>query len=315
LGRIDDSLRRINRDVGRDTGAESAPVAPPWDLGRDESGLTLLPDRAVPHLASTAPGEVVRPAEPVLTPEGRLTRFRGREGAVGERLVSATSWPVLVEQFRSLAASLHQAQQEQQLRSLVVTSAAPGDGKSLVAANLALTLSESYRRKVLLIDADLRRPSLHQLFNVPGTGGLSAGLKAKEHVQVSLVQITDMLTLLPGGRSEANPVAGLVSSRMKRIIAEAVTRFDWVIVDTPPVGVLADGRVVSDLVDAAILVVRAGVTRFADVHAAVETIGRERIVGVVLNAADPRDIQGEGYYRHYYGRDLGELEKDADERT
>ena len=82
---------------------------------------------------------------------------------------------------------------------------------------------------------------------------------------------------------------------MKRIVADAASRFDWVIVDSPPVGVLADAHLVSETVDAAILVVRAGVTRFPDLEAAADTLGRERILGVVLNAVDPTEIRGEDY--------------------
>ncbi len=87
---------------------------------------------------------------------------------------------------------------------------------------------------------------------------------------------------------------------MKRIVADAISRFDWVIVDSPPVGVLADARLVAETVDGAILVVRAGATRFPDLAAAADAMGHERILGIVLNAVDPTEIRGEGYYRHYY---------------
>jgi capsular exopolysaccharide synthesis family protein len=169
-----------------------------------------------------------------------------------------------------------------------------------VALNLALTLSESYRRRVLLIDADLRRPSLHLVFKIPNTGGLTAALKAAADQKVAAVKISETLTLLPAGRPEPNPLGGLSSDRMKRIVAAAAARFDWVIVDSPPVGLLADARLVSETVDAAILVVRAGVTRFPDLQAAADTIGHERILGLVLNAVDPVEIRGVGYYRDYY---------------
>jgi capsular exopolysaccharide synthesis family protein len=170
-----------------------------------------------------------------------------------------------------------------------------------VAVNLALTLSESYRLRVLLIDADLRRPSLHQVFRVPNIRGLAEALKAKADEKLPAVQIGETLTLLPAGRPEPNPLGGLSSDRMKRIVEDAASRFDWVIVDSPPVGVLADGRLVSETVDAAILVVRAGVTRFPDLEAAADTIGHERILGIVLNGVDPVEIRGQDYYRHYYG--------------
>ena len=279
MGRIDEALRRSNVDVGRGTGAPTpTPEPSPW--------------RFEPH-APPVPGE-----------DGPSARWDGFDARAIERLVvSRTAGPMLIEQFRSLAATLHQAQQAQPLTSVIVTSASPGDGKSHVAVNLALTLSDSYRRRVLLIDADLRRPSLHLVFRIPNTHGLSAALKAKTDEKVAAVQISETLTLLPAGHPEPNPLGGLSSDRMKRIVADAASHFDWVIVDSPPVGVLADARLVSETVDAAILVVRAGVTRFPDLQAAADAIGHERILGIVLNAVDPVEIRGGGYYRDYYGRE------------
>jgi len=93
---------------------------------------------------------------------------------------------------------------------------------------------------------------------------------------------------------------------MKRIVASAATRFDWVIVDSPPVGILADARLVSETVDAALLVVRAAVTQFQDLEAAIGTLGPERILGVVLNAVDPLEIRSEGYYKYYSGSESQE---------
>ena len=231
-------------------------------------------------------------------------RWAGLDAGAAERLVvSKSAAPLLVEQFGSLAASLLATKREHAISSIIVTSASPGDGKSYVAVNLALTLSESYRRRVLLIDADLRQPSLHAVFGVPATPGLGDALKALAPGDVPVVPINETLTLLPGGHPDRDPLAGLSSDRMKRIVADAGSRFDWVIVDSPPVGVLADGRLVSETVDAAILVVRAGVTRFVDLEAAAETMGRDRILGVVLNAVDPVEIRAKDYYRYYYGRE------------
>jgi len=237
---------------------------------------------------------------------GEGARWGGFDAGAIERLVvSKTAAPLLVEQFRSLAATLHQAQSERHLKSVIMTSPSPGDGKSHVVVNLALTLSESYRRRVLLIDADLRRPSLHRMFRVSNTRGLSEALKAETDEHVAAVRISETLTLLPAGRSESSPLGGLSSGRMKRIVVDAVSRFDWVIVDSPPVGVLADARLVAEMVDAAILVVRAGVTRLPDLEAAADALGHERILGLVFNAVDPIDIRGGSDYSHYYGSELG----------
>lgn len=218
------------------------------------------------------------------------------------RLVSAADAnPVLIEQFRNLAAALNRLQTERTLKSLLVTSPAPGDGKSHVAVNLALTLSESYRRKVLLVDADMRRPTLHHLFHVSGAHGLLDALRAEAEDVPAVVPVTGTLSLLPAGRPQANPVGDLSSGRMSRLIANAGSTYDWVIVDSPPAAGLADARIILETVDGAILVVRAAATRFAELQAATDALGPGRLLGVILNAVDPREIHREDYYGNYYG--------------
>lgn len=239
---------------------------------------------------------------PVTTATGVMDTG-GSETRTARLVSSGAASPMLVEQFRNLAAILNRTQRERSLKSLVVTSPAPGDGKSHVAINLALTLSESYRRRVLLIDADLRRPTLHNLFGVAGTPGLLEALRADEEGEAPVVAISRTLSLLPAGRSQANPVGDLSSGRMARLLASAAARFDWVIVDSPPAAGLADARIISETVDGAILVVRAGVTRFADLEASAHALGPDRVLGIVLNAADPHEIRRDDYYSHYYGED------------
>ena len=218
-----------------------------------------------------------------------------------ERLVtSGSASPMLIEQFRNLAASLNRMQRERTLKSLVVTSPAPGDGKSHVAANLALTLSGSYRRRVLLVDADLRRPTLHGLFGVKQTPGLLATLRGSEDGVLPVVAVSETLSLLPAGDALANPIGDLSSGRMARLITMVSSRYDWVIVDTPPAAGLADARIVSETTDGVVLVVRAGVTQFPDLEAAAHAIGPDRVLGMVLNAAEPSEIRRADYYSHYY---------------
>lgn len=289
MSRIDQALRRSNVDAARGTGAPAPPPEPaPWAFEEPENAVHH-PEEC-PEDSASALGEVTESPSSSSFP------------TLSERfVVSKEAGPLLVEQFRSLAATLNQAQNDQNVRTLVVTSASPGDGKSFVAVNLALTLSESYRRSVLLIDADLRRPSLHDVFGVSNSGGLSAALEATTEEKIAAIRVAGSLALVPAGRPDPDPLGGLSSGRMKRIIDEAAARFDWVIVDTPPVGVLADGRIVSEMVDRAIFVVRAGVTRFADVEGAIDVVGADRVAGIVLNAVDPLEIHGKDYYSHYYG--------------
>jgi capsular exopolysaccharide synthesis family protein len=214
---------------------------------------------------------------------------RGLSANWRQWLVSQDIDPTISEQFRRMAAALLHGQRESRLRVLMVTSAVPGEGKTMTALNLALVLAESYRRRVLLIDADLRRPRLTEAANLNVSEGLGEVLKAQEERKAPLTQLTDRLWLLPAGRPDPEPLSGLTSGRMQLLLGEAAERFDWVIVDTPPATATADAGLIGPLVDGTVLVVRAGHTPHPAVQKAVETIGHERIFGVVLNGVDKRD--------------------------
>jgi protein-tyrosine kinase len=220
----------------------------------------------------------------------------------GKLVVSPDILPPALEQYRRLAAVLYQAQVNRGIKTIMVASAFAAEGKSLTAANLALTLSESYRRRVLLIDADLRRPTLHDTFQTPNLAGISDWLKADGSGKMPLVEITRHLTLLPGGRPDPDPMSGLASEKMKRVLARAAERFDWVIVDTPPVAFLPDGHLLSAMVDTVLLVVAAGRTPAAALQRTAKELGQDRIIGVVLNGTEGDTINAYGqssYYSRY----------------
>jgi capsular exopolysaccharide synthesis family protein len=210
--------------------------------------------------------------------------------------VDACHLPVAVEQYRRLAGHLVRAQEVQGTKVVMLASAASDEGKSVTAANLALTLSKSYRRNVLLIDADLRRPSLHEVFDVPNGGGLSELLARGRLARVAPVEVFPLLTLLPAGRPNPDPVGALTSPLMRRLIEEASSWFDWVIIDTPPLVPLPDAGLLAAMVDAVLLVIRAGSTRHETVLRAIRALGRERILGAILNRAT------EGIFGHAHAR-------------
>lgn len=316
MSRIDDALKRAG---GRGSGPEPAtpstprpdePPAPdagadaevPWNLDDAEAQLrAAAPARprsvpAVSDASAPAPGGSlnVSPAVPV---------FQGFNRAISEKIVAAErARPESVEQYRKLAATLHHAQVDRGIKVIVVASAAMGEGKTLTSTNLALTLSESYRRRVLLIDADLRRPSLHDVFQVPNVSGLSDGLEGDADQRLSLLQVSPTLTLLPAGRPLHDPMGALTSGRMRRILDEAREAFDWVVIDTPPVGMLTDANLLSAMVDGSVLVVAAGRTPYGIAQKAVEALGRDRLLGVVLNRVDPDEQpRGESGYGYGYG--------------
>jgi capsular exopolysaccharide synthesis family protein len=187
---------------------------------------------------------------------------------------------------------------------MMVTSAVPGEGKTLTAANLALTLARSYSRRVLLVDADMRRPFLHELFGTANGVGLGACLKAGRLLPGAATTLELGLTLLTAGQAEADPVSYLSSSGLQDFVGDVAACFDCVIFDTPPAVLLPDAELMAGTVQSTILVVRSGRTPYRKVERAIEAIGRERIAGVVLNqmssdavaAADYSDVHGYGPY-------------------
>jgi protein-tyrosine kinase len=209
--------------------------------------------------------------------------------------------PVATEQYRRLAAILHHAQADKGLRVVLVTSAISGEGKSLTTTNLALTLTRSYERRVLLIDADLRRPTLHTLFNLDSPRGVNDYVHSRGARPLELVPVAPRLFLLPAGRPDSDPIGALTSEMMQGIVQEGREKFDWVLIDTPPIGLLPDAGLLGGSADGALLVVRAGHSPFDLIKRAVDTLGRDRILGVVFNGADTSRRYGNDYYG-YYGK-------------
>jgi capsular exopolysaccharide synthesis family protein len=243
-------------------------------------------------------------------PLGSLPETQGQgellQAGVESRLSISSAWrerlaigseaePALVEQFRRLAATLHHAHQSRELRSVMVTSANPGDGKTLTAINLALVLAESYRYRVLLVDADLRRPSISNVVALAIGTGLSEALRSATPQKLALAQLTPRLTLLPAGGPIANSIEALVSPRMRQILAEAMAKFDWVILDAPPLGPTSDARLLSQMAGGTLLVIRAGKSQCPDVLKAIDAVGRDQILGVVLN-----DVEWAATEDYYY---------------
>ena len=273
-----------------------APQSQPGDAGQSAFAVpwTLAPTGSV-----DAP--VATPALPSL----RRSDVARSESEVVEKLVGATAAEggsnlgLAVEQYRRLAAALHRAQAERGLKLIMVASANPGEGKSLTASNLALTLSESYQRSVLLIDADLRRPAVHDIFGLPNDVGLSDGLALESVNRLSFIEVSPRLAVLPSGQPMLDPTASLTSSQMRVVLEEARSSYDWTIIDTPPIGLLSDAKLLVEMVDGVVLVVEAAKTPYPDLLKAIEVIGRDRLLGAVLNRS--RDASGRShYYAHYY---------------
>ena len=278
---------------------EPSALTPEHDLGASGARVVdaMAPNAApaTPEPPVTAALETTAPPAPGAPKALSLSQFAAGDRekiVIGEGVDNA-----LAEQYRHLAAVLHHAQKASGIRTVMVTSALPAEGKTLTATNLALTLSESYQRRVLLIDADLRRPRLHEVFGLPIGGGLIDALTATRAEPLPVHQLTSNLWVLPSGRVMSDPMSLLVSPAMRQLIDDARESFDWVVVDTPPVAILPDANLLAAMIDTALLVVSAQSTPYPMAQRAAEAIGADKILGVVLNRAERIGLSpGYGYY-------------------
>ncbi len=208
------------------------------------------------------------------------------------------------EQFRLLKNNILFPEKGTPPRSIMITSASPGEGKSFVAANLAVSIAQNIDEHVLLMDCDLRSPKIHSIFNLPGQPGLSEYLsKAKPLSSLLVKTFINKLTILPAGTIPKNPSELLSSEQMRRLVHEVRLRYSdrYIIIDTPPPYITSETSALVRQVDGVIMVVRHGKTRKKDVQDIIDIYGKEKIIGVVQNFAKKRPGYGYGYYKHGYG--------------
>jgi protein-tyrosine kinase len=209
------------------------------------------------------------------------------------------------EQFRTLRSRLYQMRSAQPLKTLLVTSSVPAEGKTFVTNNLAQAIVRQPDRRVLIIDADLRCSRLHVPLGAPSSPGLTEYLKG-EADEASIIQngFDGNLCFIPGGTESSHPSELLSNGRLKALLARMAPVFDWVILDSPPLLPVADSSFLADMVDGVLLVVRAGVTPMATAQRSCQELQGRNVVGVVLNAVNPAQAYG-SYYSSAYGYGYG----------
>jgi protein-tyrosine kinase len=207
----------------------------------------------------------------------------------------------LTDQFRTIATNILFSIPDHPQKTILVTSAAAEEGKSLLAVNLAIILARIGKR-ILLIDADMRNPKIHSMLKLKRSPGLSDILAGQTQLS-SALQYANIqgLYAIPAGTRTPNPVELLISQRMATFVQFMREKFDFIIIDTTPVMMLSDPLVLAPLVDGVVVVVRSGVTPRPAIKKAVEQLQRinAMIVGAVLN---DHDIKREGYYSYHYYR-------------
>jgi len=220
------------------------------------------------------------------------------------------------EQLRSLRTRLLQAGERQKMTAFVVTSAGVGEGKTLTALNLAWLLAQTDGLKALIIDADLRQPCAVDYLGIEAPYGLSEVLTGTATLEESIVKLNPAgLHLLPGGEARDDVAELLSGPKFARVLADARRSFDYIIIDAPPLGIFTDANLLINRADGALLVVRAGKTRFGSVDRLLEQLPRERILGVVLNRAEEQPEDTAYYYQRRYYRAEAELVAEADHTT
>ncbi len=283
-------------------------VAQAWELGGEPAIRQQAPAPATHQERLLPPVRQVRPvpprasfAAPPLTASASSSGYQFGTNVRDKVVFGALADPTLNERYNHIAAALHHAQTQRNVRTVMITSAVMAEGKSLTATNLALTLSHSYQRRVLLIDADLRHPMIHENFQLPNDVGLGDLLKRPTGRHLTARQVSPTLWIQPAGCSDPEPMSALVSDAMKQLLAEAVEQFDWVVIDTPPIVVLPDANLLAAMVDTALVVIRANSTPYPLVKRAMEALGPSKVLGVVLNAARSANL-GDHYesYRSYF---------------
>jgi protein-tyrosine kinase len=226
-----------------------------------------------------------------------------REKAPDKALVSlADPQSSEAEHFRMLRSSILYPPSGKAPQSILVTSSRPGDGKSFVAANLAISIAQNLDTPVLLVDCDLRKPSLHRLFGLSSVPGLVEYLSTTREIEPFLRRTgADRLYLLPAGKAPRNPSELLASERMISLMRDLVRmRKYFIILDSPPSTMTADPSILAKMVSGILLVTRYGKTRLPEAQLVVDKLGQEKFIGHVINCYEHslREYYG---YRKYSG--------------
>jgi len=251
---------------------------------------------------TAAPAPEVEPAEPVTLQRPPADSA----GGVDDHLVSLVAPAAFeAEQYRSLRHTVEQLHKTRDLRIVAVSSPGVGDGKSLTAINLAGTLAQAPDVRVLLVDADLRRPSVASLLALGGSDGpglVNAILDPTDTLeQVARPRPPFNLSVIPAGQTPPSPYEVLKAPRLGELLEEARRRYDYIVVDAPPLCTVQDCRVIAHWVDGFLLVVAAHQTPRRLVEEALNVVERSKVLGFIFNGDDHPPSGYSGYYGYYGG--------------
>jgi len=201
------------------------------------------------------------------------------------------------EKFRFLAVRLRQLRQSRPLKKVLITSTIPQEGKSMVAANLACTLARRKRQRTLLLEGDLRRPTIASEFGLGRIPGLCEWLSGQTK-GINLYRLESLgLWVLPAGAAPQNPLELMQSGKLSSLMDQLEASFDWIVIDSPPVLPLADASMWSRLADGILLVTRRGVTEKKQLQRGLASLDTKKLLGALVNGST--DVAHSDYYQRY----------------
>jgi capsular exopolysaccharide synthesis family protein len=203
------------------------------------------------------------------------------------------------EAYKTLRTNIQFSTIDSDIKTLLVTSPGPGEGKSITAANVAISMSQ-IGKKVLLIDCDMRRPSIHKMFDISNEVGLTNILKEELNFEKVVYKASSNFNILTCGTIPHNPSEVMASRRMKKFLQEAANEYDFIILDTPPVIAVTDAQILSTMVEGVLMVISSSVTSIEACKKAKSLLKavNANIIGVVLNKVKEK----RGNYYNYYGQ-------------
>ena len=210
------------------------------------------------------------------------------------------------EKFRFLGIRLRYLQQKKPIKCVLITSSVAGEGKSTVAGNIACALAASKQQKVLLLEGDLRRPSLGEQLGISNLPGLCELLEAPPERVTNIYRLEKLgICILPAGGSLRNPLEFLQPGRVSALLERLAPNFDWIIIDSPPVLPLADTSIWMRLSDAVLLVTRPAMTGRRQLQQSLEAVEQSKLLGAILNGS--REASPNNYYQYYGSRSTAAL--------
>ncbi len=305
MSRIHEALKRAEEEKAAQALPRGASANVPM-ADKPVSAKVTLPESvsvAAPALAENPAEPEAVGSNPVLTAELLQQRCaRTSWNPDPAYLISFNgNQSVGTEEFRTLRSRLYQLRTTQPLKFVLVTSALAGEGKTFVASNLAQSLVQHRARRVLLIDGDLRKPSLYEVLGTsPAAPGITEYLCGDKDELAVLQRPADNLFFIPGGKPASNAAELIASGQFNRLLERLGPAFDWIIIDSPPWALVSDASVIADSCDGVLLVVRAASTPVEAAKKVREQLRNKRLLGVALNRADERAGYG-SYYYHYSG--------------